>query len=294
MEVVGSSVRMGACSRAVVFLFLVACSNESAQQSERDPRPAPAAPVKSEAELKAEAEFRKREEEARALAAENAKVNELDEAAASVEKVAGKRTACKSLWFVCEADDDDEGKAAQACERDVAKWSVDGEDRDEHARVGQKTAYWSQHKCAAFTAQFDKADKAKAATRRARYTNRCGGDYPAEGVRLVEDDVEYEMIAYSRSGTSVRARIRLTNKGSSPADGLSLGYSQAVTTDGKEFDLAGGEGSACTPDALNPGSSITCGVAFSIPKDLEVEGIKVSTLSKWHFAGNVCAKGFIP
>lgn len=284
----------------VVCVLLAACGSSNSSDPAAAATPDPAIEKnKADDAAKAAAEA-KAEEARRADEALKAKLAEADTIAQARIGKHQERLACMGLYFACSPGDD--AAVPRKCEKPADYNLTETIGDDDPIR---KLPSWTAAKCDKLLPDFnqqkkqaqDKAEreaKIKAAKEEhdtKRYSNHCSGDYSDEGVRAVDHGVEYEMMAYSRSGSSVSARIRITNKGDSPADGLSLGYSQVVTTAGKEFDLAGG---GCTPDALNPGQSVTCTLSFSIPKDQEVEGVKVSTLSKWHFAGSLCAKDFVP
>ena len=287
--------------RAVLICVLsVACGSSNSSDPAVASAPDPAVEKKKADEAAKAAAAAKAEEAHQAEEALKAKLGEVDTIAQARIAKHQERLACMGLYFACSPGDD--ASAPRKCEKAADYNLTETISDDDPIR---KLPSWGAAKCDKLLPDFnqqkkqaqDKADreaKIKAAKEEhdeKRYSNHCGGDYANDGVRATDSGVEYEMVAYSRSGSSVSARIRMTNKGDSPADGLSLGYSQAVTAAGKEFDLEGG---GCTPDSLNPGKSLTCTLSFSIPKDQEVEGIKVSTLSKWHFAGSLCAKDFVP
>ena len=234
--------------------------------------------VKSEAEQKAEAEFRKQEEAARATAAESASVNALDEEAVDVEKAAGKRVACKSLWFLCEDDGDDAAMRVRNCEKNAGKWNVESDDRTEHARLGQKTSYWTRSKCQDLTAQFDKADKARASAIRSHYTNHCEGDGAEEGVRAVAyNDVEYEVVSFRQSGRSVSATIVMRHKGSSPADYVGINGSELTTVEDTTYNPL--EPGGCIIGTLNPGEKKSCGISWQVKAGEKAKSIDIKALS---------------
>ncbi|MBX3157640.1 MAG: tyrosine-type recombinase/integrase [Deltaproteobacteria bacterium] len=163
--------------------------------------------------MKAKAEFEERERATRAATAESEHIRELNAMAEAVEKLGGKRLACKSLWFRCEVEDGDAAKAVQACERDVAKWNVESDERNENSRLAQKTDFWESRKCKDLTAQLDKTDKVKTSAIRTHYANHCGDDHADEGVRALSyNDVVYEIVSFRQTGRAVAATITMTRR----------------------------------------------------------------------------------